>query len=372
MKNKKVLTEDLPQKLQVYLSDKVWHKMQYLCTNINKVEWSGCIFYDIKGSLFNPESIKINVLDLIPLDKGSETFTTYNFDSRVLNYMVAMDYLEYKIGHCHSHHNMNTFFSGTDLSELYENSETIKPYLSIIINNRYDFSCKLAFRTTQLSKHTYHYQDINYSTSEIKEYKENEVIMIYDCDVIVPKQELIVDDLFLHQFEDINKPKKVITNTTKSNLKPIGFKDQNQTYQANLFDFGSDYDIDMHYSINNIKSTKKQDDYILALNDFIPITDDFTCYVLNLGKKITSKDIDKAIDNFDNMYEHAKDFDLEVYATMIMQEFPTHFKKYHNIKEISEDDLGIYYDRFLNNLYDLAFTTESLFLNNLLHTLDNE
>jgi hypothetical protein len=371
MENKNILKEDLPQKLKVYLSDKVWHKMQYLCTHIDKVEWSGCIFYDIKGSLFNPESIKINILDLIPLDKGSEAFTTYNFDERVLNYMVAMDYLEHKIGHCHSHHNMNTFFSGTDLSELYENSETIKPYLSIIINNRYDFSCKLAFRTTKLMKYKYQYQDIDYSKCELEDYKETEVIMIYDCDVIAPKKELIVDGLFLQQFKDINKPKKVIS-TTKSNLKPIGFKNQNQTYQTNLFDFGNDYDIDMHYSINDIKSTKKQDDFILGLNDFISVTDEFTCYVLNLGKKITSLDITKAINNFDNMYEHSKEFDLLLYADVIREEFEMHFKDYHNIKEISEDDLGIYYDRFLNNLYDMAFETESIFLNSLLHILDNE
>ena len=364
---KELITETLPQKLKVYLSKTVWDKMQYLCTHINKVEWSGCIFYDIQGSLFNPDSIKINVLDLIPLDKGSETFTTYNFDSRVLNYMVDMNYLEYKIGHTHSHHNMNTFFSGTDLSELYENSETIKPYLSIIINNRYDFSCKLAFRTTKLMKYKYQYQDIDYKTSEIEDYKETEVIVIYDCDVIAPIPELKVDDVFLKQFADINKPKKVITNI---NLKTIGFNtsispSHSSYYQGSLF--GDDFDIDYDY-----KTTKKQDDFILGLNDFIPITNEFTCYVLNLGKKITSPDITKAIDDFDFMFENNKDFDLELYAKVIIKEFPIHFKKYHNIKELSDDDITIYFDRFLNSIYDLLFETESLFLNHLLHTLDNE
>ena len=370
MKNKESLKQNLKERLQIVLSEKVWDKMQYLCTHISKVEWSGCIFYDIKGSLFKPKTISINVLDLIPLDKGSETFTTYNFDERVLNYMVAMDYLEYKIGHTHSHHNMNTFFSGTDLSELYDNSETIKPYLSIIINNRYEFSAKLAFRTTRTSVNKYSYQDINYNPCEATELLEEEVIMIYDCDVITPKKELTVDEFFLKQFEAINKP-KVKPKTIGFN-KPIHTNGNaiSDYYQTSLF--GLDYDIDMHYGISDIKSTRQQDDYILGLNNFIPITDDFTCYVLNLGKKITSKEVEIAINDFDLMYETSEDFDLEKYAKTIISNFPTYFKNYHNIKNVDADDLQIYYERFINNLYDLVFEHESIFLHSLLNILDDE
>lgn len=89
----------LKKRLKVVLSETVFHKIRFLCDNINTVEWSGCMFYDIQGSINDPSNIKITVLDLIPLDRGTTGFTEYTFDHRVMEYMMEKDYFHLKIGH---------------------------------------------------------------------------------------------------------------------------------------------------------------------------------------------------------------------------------------------------------------------------------
>ena len=83
----------------VFLSEQVWDKIKYLCRHINTVEWSGCIFYKFifdKPTLSEVTTLAIEVVDIIPLDKGTTGFTEYNFDSRVVSYMTEMDYFDLK------------------------------------------------------------------------------------------------------------------------------------------------------------------------------------------------------------------------------------------------------------------------------------
>lgn len=205
---------NLPNRVKIHLSKKVYDKIRHLCNTINKVEWSGCIFYSIKGTLLKPSELEVNVLDLIPLDKGTTGFTSYNFDERVLNHMMKNEYFELKIGHIHSHHDMKTFFSGTDSDELNENSEFINPYLSLIVNNAGDYSCKLAFRGKS-SKTSLVYEFLDVDAKRIdevtlfKSQQPQEVVFSYDCDVINPKIELEDKD-FENQLSEILKPKGIV------------------------------------------------------------------------------------------------------------------------------------------------------------------
>ena len=48
-----------------------------------------------------------------------------------------------QLGHVHSHHEMATFFSGTDMDELEEGSGKHNYYLSLIVNNRNELIAKI-------------------------------------------------------------------------------------------------------------------------------------------------------------------------------------------------------------------------------------
>jgi proteasome lid subunit RPN8/RPN11 len=87
------------------------------------------------------------------MNKGSKAFTEYDFsDKALIDY--RMDNLEshdWKIGHIHSHNTMRVFFSGTDMSELIDNSEFHNYYVSLIVNNFMETTAKVAFRGEPIS-----------------------------------------------------------------------------------------------------------------------------------------------------------------------------------------------------------------------------
>jgi tetratricopeptide (TPR) repeat protein len=329
---------DLSQVVTVILSDKVWHKIQFLCKNISTVEWSGCIIYNIKGRLDQPEKLDIKVLDLIPLDKGTTGFTSYHFDERVLNFIVENDYLEYKIGHIHSHHSMKTFFSGTDLEEVNENSEHIKPYLSIIVNNANEFSAKLAFRMKRLSSTAYQYQDVDNKTMTLELPQEDEYVANYNCKVIVPNPLYNVDVKFLDQFNDINKPKAIPKSLPKVNHKEIPF-------------FGED----------NWKANSKLDKQLEFLfEDESMFSDDlkqqeklFTT-LLRLGVEIENDSFEQALEDIENCIVSDPDFTLEQYAYSLNKNFDKITTEILKLKPKAKDykeQLEYYRETFIEELY---------------------
>ena len=97
--------------LNLVMPQKVYNQIQYLCQQIAKVEWSGILFYKTEGSIQNPETFKIILEDILPLHKGTSTYTEYTFDERVVEYMMENEHLEEcKIGHIHSHNTMGVLF----------------------------------------------------------------------------------------------------------------------------------------------------------------------------------------------------------------------------------------------------------------------
>jgi len=78
---------------------KVLHQIQHLCKEISKVEWSGVLFYKTEGSIKDPENMVITLEDILPMHKGTGTYTEYSFGPEVVEHVMANDLLEHKIGH---------------------------------------------------------------------------------------------------------------------------------------------------------------------------------------------------------------------------------------------------------------------------------
>lgn len=212
------------------MPDEVLNKIKYLCKLIPRVEWSGILLYSVEGSIKEPEKMVITLKDIIPMNKGTQAYTEYNFNEKkrdTSGYIDRhIDYtnekeeaLEWHLGHIHSHNTMNVFFSGTDLSELDDNSASHNFYLSLIVNNFMDFTAKVAFRAmaeTQVASLPYIALDedgnpYHIDKSDFRVSKEK--LFMYDCAIESSKEDINVDSLFAKSVDEIikeaDKPKYI-------------------------------------------------------------------------------------------------------------------------------------------------------------------
>lgn len=143
-KNKVDLVLKQTTQIQVVISKTIKEQLNYICSSISHIEWSGIVFYKIEGSIKEPSKMKIVVEEILPLDIGDHTRTAYDFDEIYINYIMEDPKRgEYKVGHLHSHHNMGVYFSGTDDEEIYKNVFAHNIYFSLIVNNALEMVAKV-------------------------------------------------------------------------------------------------------------------------------------------------------------------------------------------------------------------------------------
>lgn len=198
------------------MSQEFLDKVRYLCREIAKVEWSGALFYTLEGSIKKPEKMKVILKDILPLDKGTSAYTSYELDNRFIDYMSAdEERLDWRLGHIHSHNTMGVFFSGTDTAELNDNCQAHNFYLSLIVNNFMDFVARIAiaadFETNITKKFTALDENgENYVIGQEKvNYKQTKMYW-YDCEVISPKEQVVVGEEFSANVNEILKEKPVV------------------------------------------------------------------------------------------------------------------------------------------------------------------
>jgi hypothetical protein len=80
------------------------------------------------------------------MDIGSAAYTEYEADGDIVDiYDNIPKAMEWKTGHVHSHHDMNTYFSTTDMDELHDNVDKHNYYLSLIVAFNGSYTAKVAF-----------------------------------------------------------------------------------------------------------------------------------------------------------------------------------------------------------------------------------
>lgn len=187
-------------------------KVKYLCNRIHDVEWSGVLFYSLNGSIRDPKNLEIVLQDILPLDKGTKTFTSYDLDERYIDYVMDNpEVMEWNVGHIHSHNSMGVFFSHTDMEELYDNAPNHNMYLSLIVNNRMDFKAKVATIGVVTQPITYTLNDEKGETYNvsIKGKDKGEALFLYNCNVISEESVLDVPESFMDKVKAlfVKKPK---------------------------------------------------------------------------------------------------------------------------------------------------------------------
>lgn len=199
--------------------------MRYLCNKVSRLEWSGVLFYSVKGSIRDVANIKNMVITLehiFLMDIGTPGTTEFIWNEDVVQFAIEHD--EWKFGHIHSHNTMGVFFSDTDWGELNDNCSNHNYYLSVIVNNAMDIQAKIAF-TGQPQEYTCldeNGQDYKISVSPI-----NPKMFLYDCDIsLIPTP--VVNEEFEFRLE-------LIEDKSKKGAEEKAKKFQSQVYTNNNF-----------------------------------------------------------------------------------------------------------------------------------------
>jgi hypothetical protein len=146
------ITKDVKAPVLV-LGKELQRQIQFCHIKVGNIEWSGNLLYkfadskDNISSIYNKDRKKdiIIVADKFLLrDVGTAGGT--DFDLSVEEQLELADYIMgnpeksieggYRVGLIHTHHNMDTYFSGVDKKELQDNTANHEVYLSLIVNHK--------------------------------------------------------------------------------------------------------------------------------------------------------------------------------------------------------------------------------------------
>lgn len=142
----KLVKDEAKYKLTVTKS--LEDKIRYLCAMFNDREYSGALFYKVEGS-FNDNSLNIVCVDFCLCDIGTSTYTEFETKPEVISYMCNNDLLDCYIGLLHSHNRMGSFFSGTDTDTLKSEGMTMPHFVSLIVNNKGEYTAAITSRVTR-------------------------------------------------------------------------------------------------------------------------------------------------------------------------------------------------------------------------------
>lgn len=219
MKNVSNITQEkIEGSIKVNIPKNVVQKIQYLCNVISSLEWSGILFYTVRGTIKNPSKMVITLKDILPMDKGTATSTEFSYDKRYVDFLMGggEERLEYKSGLIHSHNNMSVFYSGTDQDELMTNSKSHNFYLSVVVNNKLDIIGRVGISgIVETTVNTY-YKGLDekgnpYTLSPTKLKVKHEKLYYIDCDMIYDKVKPFMDEEFTNNVKTIMNPVKSYT-----------------------------------------------------------------------------------------------------------------------------------------------------------------
>lgn len=327
--------------IQVFIPEDVLLKIKYLCQIIPQDEWSGILLYKVEGSIKDPKNCKLILKDIIPMDKGSKTYTEYTFnekfgevvDDKMIDYfnanMHAMDE-DWKIGHIHSHNSMDVFFSGTDTEELHENASSHNFYLSLIVNNWMDFTAKVASKITAKNSMKVVYTALDENGKEYEVSSEpldvmTEKIIEFDCEIDHPSQDIkILDPLFIKTASSIiEKKEKVKTLPGKSTFTKGKHKNGKHKKDQVFSQFGGRGSYGHSDGIEEYLAG--QFDFFSEEEEEEPEGEVFANFISFLVLGYEEDHIEDVIESLANIKDYKDSVDLRL---EVVERFPTAFEKF--------------------------------------------
>lgn len=191
------------ENMSIHIPEKSMLEINYLCTNISTIEWSGVLFFKVLSGSLQTQNMLIEVVEVYPMNKGTTGSTGYKFTPDVAKRHVELmkeHKCMIKIGMIHSHHNMDAYFSGVDMDELNENSENHNWYLSIVVNNAGKIVARIGYRaeTEIIKKISGPIKLKNIITTE-------KTFIYFDVNVTKSETKNFMPEMWLNKFTEINK-----------------------------------------------------------------------------------------------------------------------------------------------------------------------
>jgi len=193
--------------------------IRFLCEKVWNTEWSGVLFYTPSGS-FEDGSLEIHCVDIFPMDIGSATYTEFNMSPDVISYMAQNpELLDCKMGLIHSHNNMSTFFSGTDVNTLSEEGNERNHFVSLIVNNAGKYSAAITRKIKYHSVRDLSYEGFNGIVSiDGKEETDGEEIEYFNLDIVFEEEPDTHIQNIADRLTEIKKSKPAVA----PNISPYG------------------------------------------------------------------------------------------------------------------------------------------------------
>ena len=186
----KLSLQNNPNSYTLIVEESLEFKIRKLLKDIHNIEWSGILFYTIEGSL--DTTITVKCKDLLPLNIGSGAFTSFEVDAKIVSYVAEHELYDCMQGLIHSHHNMATFFSGTDTNTLLKEGSDSNNFVSLIVNNEGTYNAAITWKEHSVKKVTKTFFGASIASDTEKE--ETEVCYSY-MTVQVENKEIVDDEL---------------------------------------------------------------------------------------------------------------------------------------------------------------------------------
>ena len=234
-------TKKLPQLVKgssiykLIVLENVEEKIRYLLRKFPSTEWSGVLFVTHEGSFENNDLV-ITCKDIYPMDLGNATFTEFTMNEDVAAYMSEnIELFDCDLQLIHSHHQMPTQPSGTDLNTLKEEGNERNCFVSLIVNNAGKYYAAITRKVQTKSEVTvkklgtsYEFfgegaKNISPDHTETTKVTEKEVIEYFDLEVErheVSNSLAYLDDRFDEIIEKKAAERKKSNNS--SNIPPTG------------------------------------------------------------------------------------------------------------------------------------------------------
>lgn len=204
-----ILLKEIDPTWALTISSKLEHKISYLCLQLPSTEWSGVLYYSV-----NTENKTLVGEDVQLLDVGTAATTEFDLSPEVVSYMVENDLLDCQTGLIHSHHTMATFFSGTDTNTLKKQGSERNRFLSLIVNNKKEYSAALTTKLEGVVEKTIKgvYKDFNDSERPFETSSEGRSSLVLYEKIPISFQ----DQTFYKEMEDVLAECRKKNTTVKS------------------------------------------------------------------------------------------------------------------------------------------------------------
>jgi hypothetical protein len=215
---------------KVLISEDLWYKICRFHQLFGDTEWSGPIWYKMKGDINKPDKLEIEVIHLMLKDIGSSAYTEYEFGEEMIDMFEEMpELMQAKMGHLHTHHNMDAYFSGTDMHALQEGADSLDMFLSIIVNRKGKKIAKIAMVTEMEKKVLFKHQQKQFFFMS----KPSETLAILDCEVVIENEERYKDEILPIL---LRKKKEKEEEEKRKSLMPVQTSKTWNGKQLNAFD----------------------------------------------------------------------------------------------------------------------------------------